>query len=178
MLKIDIPKIELYDSKKEEFINFDPITVTFEHSLVSMAKWESKWHKPFLSREKHTDAELRDYIRCMTLTQNVNQEIYNYLPPELVRQINEYIDDPMTATKFFEKSPTGQNKVITNEIIYYWMIALGIPFECQKWHLNRLLTLIRVCEAKNNPKKMSQKDIYAQNRSLNALRRKAMKSKG
>ena len=149
MLKIDIPKIELYDSKKEEFINFDPITVTFEHSLVSMAKWESKWHKPFLSREKHTDAELRDYIRCMTLTQNVNQEIYNYLPPELVRQINDY-----------------------------WMIALGIPFECQKWHLNRLLTLIRVCEAKNNPKKMSQKDIYAQNRSLNALRRKAMKSKG
>lgn len=179
MLKIDVPKIELYDNAKEEFRSIDPFLLTLEHSLVSISKWESKWHKPFLENNNKTEEELRDYIRCMTLTQNVNPEFYNYIPRGIVEIIENYIDDPMTATTIRDsRDRPPSHQVVTNELIYYWMLQLGIPFECQKWHLNRLLTLIKVCEAKSNPKKMSKKDVYSQNAKLNAMRRAAMKSKG
>lgn len=179
MLTIDIPEIELFDNRTQEFITYKPITVNLEHSLVSISKWESKWHKPFLDkRSPKTREELTDYIRCMTLTQNVNYDIYNHLPAEVIDKINNYLEDPMTATTISKKNNHGPNQIITSELIYYWMIALGIPFECQKWHINRLLTLIEVCNVKSNPKKMSKKDIYSQNAALNKMRRQAAKSKG
>lgn len=179
MLRINVPEIELFNSETEEITTIKPFLLSLEHSLVSVAKWEAKWHKAFLERNEKTDEELRDYIRCMTLTQNVNPEFYDYIPRDIVETIERYIDDPMTATTIRDKrnKPAG-HQIVTNELIYWWMIQLNIPFECQKWHLNHLLTLIKVCEAKSNPTKMNRKDIYSQNAKLNAMRRKTMKSRG
>lgn len=180
MLRITIPATELWDESKEEFINIKEQTLQLEHSLVSLSKWESKWCKPFLSKQEKTQEQIIDYVRCMTITQNVNPEIYKYLSRDNLKQINDYIDAPMTATWFSEdKNKKGNNKQITSEIIYYWMIAFNIPFECQKWHLNKLMTLIRVCDIKNQPpKKRSQKEIMSRNAALNAARRKRLNSKG
>lgn len=179
MLKITTPKRELYNEDLNEFITIKPYTLQLEHSLVSLAKWESKWNKPFLSREDKTRAETIDYIRCMTVTQNVPDEVYNYLSSENIDAVNRYISDPMTATTFSDRNGKTNRSIITAEIIYYWMFSFGIPMECQKWHLNRLLTLIRVFDVKNNPpKKMSPSELKARNTSLNALRRKQLGTKG
>ncbi len=155
-------------------------TLSLEHSLVSLAKWESKWCKPFLSNDKEkTYEETLDYIRFMTVTQNVDPRVYENLSRENIQKINDYIEAPMTATTIREKGGKGSKEIVTAELIYYWMIALQIPFECQKWHLNRLLMLIRVCNVKNQPsKKMSKRDVMSRNTSLNAARRKAMGQRG
>lgn len=179
MLKIVIPGIELYDEEKEEFITTKPQTLHLEHSLVSLAKWESKWNKPFLTKDNKTYEETIDYIKCMTITQNVSDDTYRLLTSENIQQINEYINLPMTATTFSNQKKTPSKEVVTAEIIYYWMISLNIPFECQKWHLNRLLTLINVCNIKNQPKKkMSKRDILNRNKALNKARREALNTKG
>lgn len=180
MLSITIPGGELYDSKNNEFYEVKEKSLSLEHSLVSLSKWESKWHKPFLSKEKKTNEEMLDYIRCMTLTQNVSKRDYYRLTEKEFNEIEHYINDPMTATTFREDpNKPKSSKIITAEIIYYWMISLNIPMECQKWHLNRLITLIKVCNIENGPKKkMSKKDIYARNRSLNAARKRAMHTNG
>lgn len=179
MLKIVIPGIELYDEEKEEFITTKPQTLHLEHSLVSLAKWESKWNKPFLTKDNKTYEETIDYIRCMTITQNVSEDTYRLLTSENIQQVNEYINLPMTATTFSNQKKTPSKEVVTAEIIYYWMISLNIPFECQKWHLNRLLTLINVCNIKNRPsKKMSKRDILNRNKALNKARREALNTKG
>ena len=180
MLEIIIPKTELWDENKQEFINSDEQVLRLEHSLVSLSKWESKWNKPFLDRNEKTGEETIDYIKCMTLTQNVDPNIYNLLTKENIMQINNYISAPMTATTIREDTnKKGGREIITSEIIYYWMISLNIPFECQKWHLNRLLTLIKVCSIKQQPaKKMSKRDIMSRNASLNAARRKQLNTRG
>ena len=180
MLKITIPAREMFDEIKQEFINTKEQTLQLEHSLVSLSKWESKWHKPFIDNRNLSTEETIDYIRCMTLTQNVDPEVYQYLSKENIKQINEYISDPMTATTFSNERNKGSGKeVLTSEILYYDMIALGIPFECQKWHLNRLITLIKVCSIKQNPpQKMSKGDIMRRNAELNAARRKQFNTKG
>ena len=180
MLKITIPAREMFDEVKQEFINTKEQTLQLEHSLVSLSKWESKWHKPFIDNRNLSTEETIDYIRCMTLTQNVDPEVYQYLSKENIKQINEYISDPMTATTFSNERNKGSGKeVLTSEILYYDMIALGIPFECQKWHLNRLITLIKVCSIKQNPpQKMSKGDIMRRNAELNAARRKQFNTKG
>lgn len=180
MLHITIPATEQWDEINERFINTKEQNLSLEHSLVSLSKWESKWQKPFFSKQEKTQEEIIDYIRCMTITQNVSPEVYNCLSRDNLKQINDYIDAPMTATWFSEdKNKIGKNKSITSEIIYYWMIAFNIPFECQKWHLNRLMTLIRVCDVKNQPpKRRSQKEIMSRNAALNAARRKRLNSKG
>ena len=180
MLQITIPASEQWDESKQEFVNTKEQTLQLEHSLVSLSKWESKWCKSFFSKREKTYEETLNYIQCMTLTQNVKPEAYNCLTQENIDQINEYIEAPMTATYFNkDEKSKGSNETITSELIYYWMIALNIPFECQKWHLNRLLTLIRVCEIKNQPpKKMSKSSIMSRNAALNAARRKKLNSKG
>lgn len=180
MLTITIPAVELWDEQKAEFVNRKEQTLQLEHSLVSISKWESKWHKAFLSKVEKTEEEVMDYIKCMTITQNVSPDTYKYLTSENVKQINDYINDPMTATVFSEdKTSRASREIVTSEVIYYWMTALQIPPEYQKWHLNRLLTLIRVCNIKNAPpKKRSKRDIMSQNAALNAARRKQLNSKG
>ena len=181
MLRIVVPiASEGWDEEKQEFVAAESVTLELEHSLVSLSKWESKWCKSFLSKQEKTPEETIDYIKCMTVTENVDPSVYDHLTNENVKQINSYIEAPMTATYFSEKeSKGGSREVITAELVYYWMIALQIPFECQHWHLNRLLTLVRVCNIKNQPpKKMSKRDIMSRNASLNAARRQQLNSRG
>lgn len=180
MLTITIPAREMFDERTQTFSTTKEQTLQLEHSLVSLSKWESKWCKPFLSKEEKTREETIDYIKCMTITQNVDPNVYSRLTNENVKEINDYIEAPMTATTFSDNKQVGRGQeVITSELIYYWMIALTIPMECQKWHLNRLLTLVRVCNIKNTPpKKMNKKEVMNRYASLNAARRQKMNSKG
>ena len=180
MLQITIPASEMFDESTGEFINGKEITLQLEHSLVSISKWEPTWCRAFPSNKPKTYNETLDYIKCMTITQNVPEEAYNRLSPENVNEINKYIDAPMTATHFMDdKNGKRSSETTTSELIYYWMIALNIPFECQKWHLNRLLALIRVCNIKNQPaKKMGRNEIMSRNRALNAARRKQYNTRG
>lgn len=179
MLTIKIPDREWFNDITQEFITVKGTTLQLEHSLVSLSKWEAKWNVPFLSKEEKTIEQTLDYIHCMTITQNVNPMVYEQLSEENIEQINNYINMPMTATTFNNLDHKSSREIITSELIYYWMIALNIPMECQKWHLNRLLTLIRVCNAKNAPpKKMSARDIMSRNSALNAARRKKYNTKG
>lgn len=180
MLTIVVPGREYYDEANEKFIRTKDQTLDLEHSLVSISKWESKWHKPFLSSIKKTDTESLDYFRFMTVTRNVDPIIYDSFTDEIISTINKYIENPMSAT-IFTGGPKKKHKqeVTTSETIYYWLIALQIPFDCEKWHLNRLLALVDMCNIKNSPqKKMSRSEVFAQNKSINDARRLALKSKG
>lgn len=180
MLQITIPAAELFDEEKQEFINVKEQTLQLEHSLVSLSKWESKWCKVFLSKENKSWEETLDYIKCMTLTQNVKPEVYDRLTKAIIVDIEAYISAPMTAT-YFSKEQSGKSsrEQVTSELIYYWMIVLNIPFECQKWHLNRLLTLIKVCNLKNKPpKKMSKRELMSRNAALNAARKQQLNTNG
>ena len=179
MLKITIPGREMFNDKTQEFISTKTYNIQLEHSLVSISKWESKWNKPFLSKEEKSVNETLDYIRCMTITQNIDQNVYEGLTEKNIKEINAYIDLPMTATTFSNNKGSLNKEVVTSELIYYWMTSLSIPMECQRWHLNRLLTLIRDCNVKNQPnQKMSKRELVQRNASLNAARRAKMNSKG
>lgn len=179
MIDIIIPAGEQFDERKMEFTYYKEQKITLEHSLIAISKWESKFEKPFLSSDKST-YEILEYIRCMTLTQNVRPETYLRLTPENIKDIQAYIEAPMTATTFKKiEKRGGKKEIITAELIYYWMITFNIPVEFQKWHLNRLLTLIEVCARKNEPpKKMSRKDISAQHKAINAANRARFHTKG
>ena len=184
MLQIVIDGAELYDDEKNEFYSVEKTILNLEHSLVSISKWEAKYHKPFFdSMEKSlSTAETLDYIKFMTLNENVPETVYFFLSKEQIDKIVAYIDNPMTATTFQDynknenKVGYGKREIITSEVIYYWMVSLEIPFECENWHINRLITLIRVCSIKNasgNPSsKMNKKETLAFNRALMASRRK------
>jgi hypothetical protein len=181
MLRLVVPiSHEGWDEEKEEFVEAKTQILQLEHSLISLSKWESKWCKPFLSTAQKTQEEILDYIKHMTLTPNVDPIVYDRLTAENFKQIDEYINAPMTATTFSKEKNSGSNKeVVTAELIYYWMIALQIPFECQKWHLNKLLTLVRVCNIKNQPpKKMNKRDLMSRNAKLNAARRQQLNTRG
>ena len=183
MLHITIPAVEQWDEVKQEFVYTKDQTLSLEHSLVSLSKWESKFEKPFLVKDKKEANEILEYIKMMTLTPNVNPEIYDQLTSSQYQQIDDYINAKMTATWFNEDKSPGRKgparETITSELVYYWMVALTIPFECQNWHLNRLITLIRVCTIKNQPpKKMRRGDIASRNRELNAMRKAQMGTNG
>lgn len=183
MLTVTIPAYEAFNEQTQEFINIKKTTIQLEHSLISLKKWEQRWHKPFLADKSKTLEETVDYIKCMTITPNVDPEIYSYIPTDVVKEITNYIEDPMTATWFNDNATVGAQKsnseVITAEIIYYWMIELGVPVEFQKWHLNQLLTLIRVINIKRTPsKKMGKREWASQRSALNAARRAKNHSKG
>ena len=185
MLKVIVPGLghEDWDEFKEEFVYYvesEDVELQLEHSLVALSKWESKWHERFLGRKDLTDEQMIDYIRCMTIN-DVDPEDYSRLTTEVLIQIKEYMDDPMTATTFKNNNDSRSNssEATTSEIIYYWMIALTIPFECQYWHLNKLMTLIEVCSIKNSPpKRMSKREIMSRNSTINAARRQKFNSKG
>lgn len=180
MLQIKISATEAWDENKEEFVQTSHEQVLqLEHSLVSISKWEAKWCKPFLTKEDKTYEETLDYIKCMTITQNVKDETYDRLTKSNIDAINNYISESRTATTFSDTKVGTSREIITSELIYYWMITLNIPMECQKWHINRLLTLIRVCNVKNTPpKKMNKREIASRYASLNAARRKQFNSRG
>ncbi len=179
MLRIIIPLAEGFDESSSSFVTTSGQAVDLEHSLVSISKWESKWEKPFLNGEKTREQTL-DYIRMMILGEIPPEEIFSRLTDENITDINNYINAKMTATWFTEQTqPKPGRDIITAELIYYWMISLSIPFECQHWHLNRLLTLIKVCNIKNAPKKnMTRGEAAARQRELNEQRRRQTGSRG
>lgn len=186
MIKITIPAASAWNDQLQQFVDFKGQELCLEHSLVSISKWEAKWHKPFIGNDKKTSEEIIDYIKCMTTNQNVDPNSYSFLSNDNLKAVNKYIEDSMTATTFSDRKGPGSGKyrkpeIITSEVIYYWMIACQIPFECQKWHLNRLLTLIRVCNIKNDTganSKMSKGEILSRNRALNEARKKQFNTKG
>lgn len=178
MLELTIPGKECFDEEKNEFVSSDPIVLLLEHSLYSIAKWESKWKKAFLGTRKQdekTVSEWLDYIRCMTLNEeSIPESVYTSLSREDHEKIHEYTEDPMTAAWFKEQQQGPRsNEIVTADLVYYWMVASEIPFECQYWHFNRLMALIKICGIKNQPsKKMSHGDVLRQNQAINAARRK------
>lgn len=179
MLRIVVPETELFDEVNNAFQTVGGGVLELEHSLFSVSLWESKWHKPFVSEEDRNYEETISYVKCMTLN-TVDQSVYDGLTKHNMEEIQNYISDPMTATWFSEKNGGAPSKkVITSEVIYYQMVSLNIPFECEHWHLNRLLTLIRVCSEKNAPpKKMSKAEIRARNKTLNDERKKRLGTRG
>ena len=179
MLELIIPAYELFNEETQEFINEPERILKLEHSLVSISKWEAKWNKPFLSNKKKTFDEVVDYIKCMTINQGIPDSAYLCLTEEQYAEINRYIVAPMTATTIQEEQGEKSREIITSEIIYYYMIACNIPMECQRWHLNRLMTLIKVCNIKNQPpKKRSMREVMQSNTALNAARKKKLNTKG
>lgn len=180
MLTIVVPGVEHFDERSQEFVTLNDVTLELEHSLVSLSKWESIYEKPFLGKAEKTTEETLGYIKTMTLTPNVPDQVYGRLSETNILEINGYLDAKMTATWFNDPPGAPQSRdVITSELIYYWMVTFQIPFECEHWHLNRLFTLIRVCNIKSaKPKKMSRSEAAARQRELNAQRRAQLGTKG
>jgi hypothetical protein len=183
MIPIYVKAQELFNEETMEFIKTPAFTLKLEHSLLSISKWESKWHKSFIDNLKQASGEeILDYIRCMTLNNVPDDNIYKALTNDNIKEIVDYINDPMTATTVNDrglKRGGSSGSYITNELVYYWMTVFHIPFECEKWHFNRLMTLIKVCNAKNQPsKKMSKGAIMNRNKALNDARRAQLNSKG
>lgn len=179
MLTITIPSYELFNDVTQEFISEDERVIQLEHSLLSISEWESRWNKPFLSNMEKTSNEIIDYVRCMTLTEGVPETAYLYIDNEQYKLINDYIAAPMTATTISEPPGKVSREIMTSELLYYYMIAANIPFECERWHLNRLLTLIRICGIKSQPeKKRPINEVMKSNAALNAARKKQFNTKG
>lgn len=179
MLIITVPATEMWDEVNEEFVYTDEQTLELEHSLAAISKWEAKYCKPFISKEPKTKEEDIDYIRCMTIN-DVDDNVYKCLDEKMMNTIREYMEAPMTATWFSKKEKkSGSRDVITSEVIYYWMTVLNIPFSCENWNFNRLMTLIKVCNEEQKPQKdIKLKDLYKRNNALNAARKMAHHTRG
>lgn len=181
MLPIELQSREFYDEQNNRFFTIKGRKLVLEHSLVSISKWESKYKKPWFSEEQKTIEETRYYIQCMTITQNVPPETYILITNDIVSQVNEYLNDPMTAAKFTNLKGRRRNngEYITSETIYYWMIMFNIPDKCEKWHINRLIALITMCSEKNkDQKKMSKRARLNDMISTNEQRLKKYKTNG
>lgn len=180
MLTIVVPGVEMFDEQTQEFVTRNDVTLDLEHSLVSLSKWESIYEKAFLGPAEKTAEEVLDYVKIMTLTPDVPDEVFLKLSEDNITDINKYMEAKMTATWFNEAPGAPKSRdIITAELIYWWMIEFKIPFECETWHLNKLFTLIRVCNIKQaKPKKMSRSEIASRNRELNAQRRSQLGTKG
>lgn len=180
MLKIHVPSSEFFNERTSEFVTIPGVVLELEHSLASLSKWESKWEKPFLVSEEKTTQETLSYIKMMNVSSDVPDEIFSAMTSAHLSQINEYINAKQTATWFAKdqgRKTTGET--LTSELLYYMMTALQIPFvPCEHWHLNRLITLIRVCNEKNSPKKMNRREAGARQRALNAQRRASLNTSG
>lgn len=184
MLELNVPAREWFDETREEFVTEGrPCTLMLEHSLLSVSKWESKWRIPFLDDSTpKTKEQALDYIRCMTVNKNVDPSVYNRISRSMVRRIEEYVEDRQTATFINRRKKSARPSVketVTSELIYFWMVSYNIPFECQKWHLSRLLMLIDVCAFKNEaPTRMTPNELVKRNSALNKSRRARLKTRG
>lgn len=181
MLTLEVPDREYFNEGNGEFVTITGRTLKMEHSLLSLSKWEEKWHEPFLGRvgqkTEHTPEQIAYYMSCMVVGEDIPPSFFEGLSSDLANQIRDYIDDPHTATTFYDpngqKSQGGRKQTVTAELIYYWMFRLDIPIELQSWNLNRLMTLIRVCEIQDKPKKgnkIPRSKLAAQRSALNAQR--------
>lgn len=192
-LQVVVPMKELYDEQNNKFIYVKETTLTLEHSLVSLHKWEQRWKKPFLKEgvlQELGPVAMMDYVKCMTINKGVDDNVYIAMPENVIKQITDYINDSMTATWFAEDrdktkgKKIRQKEILTAEVIYWQMITLQIPKEFEKWHLNSLLTLIRVCGIKNEEQynksdtSKKKKPNLKSRAALNAQRRAAAHSRG
>lgn len=180
MLRISVHESEQFNEATSEFVLVNEQTLVFEHSLFSISKWESEFQKPFLSEVEKTPEETVAYFHHM-LQEPVSDSVLNLLTQDDVRRITEYITSPMTATTLTAtpKKGPGTGEFITSELMYYYMVALNIPMECDRWHLNRLVTLIKITNIKNQPpKKMSNKDAVNSQRAANAARKAQLGTTG
>jgi hypothetical protein len=180
MLTIVVKGEEFFDEETSSFINFDDVVLDLEHSLISLSKWEAKFQKPFLSAGDKTTEEVYGYVKAMILTPSFPDDVLYRLSSENIAEINAYIDSKQSATTFGDMpKPPGRSETITSELIYYWMVGFNIPWEAEKWHLNRLFSLIRICNIKQSkPKKMSRNEIATRNRELNAARKAKLGTTG
>jgi hypothetical protein len=180
MLRITVPGQEFYDNATNRFSTVGDVVIELEHSLLSLSKWESEFQKPFLAPGEKTTKEVLDYIKAMIITPDFPPEIFSRFSQDNISQIQEYIESKQSATTFGNMpKPLGRSETITSELIYYWMVAFKIPFECESWHLNRLFSLIRICNVKQSkPKKMSRGQLAERNRQLNAQRRAQLGTTG
>lgn len=180
MLALTVLGAELFDEENAVFTYAEGFVLELEHSLVSLSKWESKHEKPFLAKEAKTDEEVLSYVEAMVLTPNPPPDFLKKLSRDNFDEINRYIDAKMTATWFAEQPNAPRTReIITAELIYYWMLSFTIPVECETWHLNRLFTLIKICNVKNSkPTKMSRAEAAARNRELNAQRKAQLGTQG
>ncbi len=180
MLIITVPGVEMFDETSQEFVTKGDVVLELEHSLVSLSKWEAIYEKPFLGEMSKTSEEILSYIKAMTLTSEVPEDVYHKLSDDNIKEINSHIEAKMTATWFNETPGAPESRdVITAELVYYWMTVFHIPFECETWHLNRLFTLIRICNVKQSkPKKMTRTEMAQRNRELNAQRKKQLGTTG
>lgn len=182
MLNLTIPECELFDNNTNRFLHCPAVHLQMEHSLIAVSKWEAKWKKPFLKKEERSNEEFLDYIRFMTINQNVDPKVYYRLGPKEFETIKQYIDDPHSATTFsnLKNDKSKKKEIITAERIYYWMASAQIPFECEKWHLNNLMNLLKIASIENggSTNKMSKAETYKHYRALNEARRAKYHSKG
>lgn len=180
MLKIHIKPVEFYDEITCQFMSTPDIRLILEHSLYTISKWESRWMKPFLGSQEKTDEEVLDYILCMDTTDTLTMDIIQIIQKEDLSRILQYIESNMTATTFGEvDTKSSKREIITSELIYYWMISLQIPLECEHWHINRLMTLIKICNIKNSPaKKQNRQEMLSRQKELNRQRRMQNNSTG
>lgn len=180
MLTLTIEEDEYFDESESRFVPIPGVVLHLEHSLRAVSEWESKWCKSFINTAQKTMEETYDYIRCMTIGKKFDPLVYKRLSKAQLEEVTKYIQQPMTATTINRRNHRGNvGKKITSELIYCWMTQFSIPFECDTWHLNRLLMLIEVCGAETQPqKKMNQRDVLAQQRALNAARQKKFNTRG
>lgn len=179
MLIVSIPAVDAFDEENDRFVSWPGGTLHLEHNLLSLSKWESKTHKHLIGNDDVSTEELKLYIECMVQEEEFDRTLLDRLPASELAKINDYIADPMSATRVSSRQSAGGGEYVSSELIYYWMIACQVPFSCETWHINRLLKLIQVCNEKNQPnKKMSQSEIMSRNRELNKARRKALGTKG
>lgn len=182
MLQLKVVTAEGFDDDAQRFVEIDSVTLELEHSLLSVSKWESKWEVPFLNDTPKTDEQTRDYVHMMTSSGEIPPEVFQHMSAGNFGSINTYINAKMSATTFREVNHPKNNEIVTSELIYYWMIALGIPFECEKWHLSRLIALIKICNVKNSsndkPAGKAPKTSAAERRAMNDQRRRETGSNG
>ena len=171
VLDLYIPGKEFWNSELQEFIYTKDITLHLKHSLVSLTRWEQHYKRRFLDNGPKNEEEYRFYIQCMTLNKDVDPLVYTVLQEDDIKKVTDYLHDSMTATTLPKQNNNRSNsEKLSSELIYYYMTALNIPFECEKWFLNNLIILISIASIKNNPQEKKSKPSWSSIRALNAER--------
>jgi hypothetical protein len=180
MLTLFIEPIELFNEETQTFQTLDGFELELEHSLVSLSKWESITKVPFLSKTDKTPEDIRLYIEAMIISPIYPPNAVGRMTQSNIDQVNAYLESSESATTFGTMPEVkGRGETITSELIYYWMVAFNIPFECERWHLNRLFSLIRICNIKNTkPKKMTARQLAERNARLNEERKQKYQTRG
>lgn len=183
MLRLTLPSTDFWDPRKEEYVQIGGYEVDLEYSLFTIARWESKWKKPFItSLPKFTRKDEIEWYKAMCMTEGIPDEAWMVMTPKIRQDIYDYVTDPMSATTINHrgpKTPGGPKTIMTAELVYYYMVTLGVPFECEHWHFNRLMKLVDVCFVKNSPpKKMGKQEAAQMYRELNARNRAKYNSRG